>query len=255
MPMTNVQRDELRHCLDGQGASVLFATACGPLLYGFPHAGRYFDVRSVHLDAGEPVGHRMGLHETREWRQTRPECQVEWVSHELGKFVRLLQVNNGGAYEQLFSPHVVFETAALGELQAIARDMVSLQLFLHYRSFFHSQLKFFQNQRDKHSRHLLYLFRVGLTGIHLLETGQVVADLPTLAGYHERVAVMELMREIAHQTEVRSLRPYQRELESLSLRLEQMPNRARLPEQVAGRQAADDWLARMREGAATGTAI
>lgn len=254
MPMTDVQRDELRHCLAGESTRVLFATACGPLLYGFPNAGRYFDLRSVHLDAGEHLPHRMGLHETREWRQSRPECQVEWVSHELGKFVRLLQVNNGGAYEQLFSPHVVFETAARAELQAIASEMISLQLFLHYRGFYTSQVKFFHNQRDKHGRHLLYLFRVALSGIHLLETGAVVADLPSLARYHERVAVMELLREMEHHSEVRSLRPYLRELESLSARLDQMPNRARLPEQVAGRQAADDWLQGMREGTA-GTRI
>jgi predicted nucleotidyltransferase len=252
MPMTEIQRNELRHCLQAKPTRVLFATACGPLLYGFPQAGHYFDLRSVHVEAGDGASHRMGLQETREWRETRPECQVEWVSHELGKFVRLLQVNNGSAYEQLFSPHVVFETAALGELKELASEMVSLQLFLHYRSFYQSQLKFFHNQRDKHSRHLLYLFRVALTGIHLLETGQVVADLRSLAGYHERVAIMELLRDVEQHPEGRSLRPYLRELEALALRLDQMPNRARLREQVSGRDAADAWLAKVRTEMAAG---
>ena len=247
MQMTDIQRHELRHCVERKPAQVLFATACGPLLYGFPHQNRYFDLRSVHVDQGDALPRRGAMQETREWRESQGGSQVEWISHEVGKFVRLLQVNNGSAYEQLLSPHVVLETAALAELRELARQMVSQQLFLHYRGFFHSQLKFFYHQREKHARHLLYLYRVGLTGLHLMETGELVADLPMLASYHERATVMQLLREIESHGEVRNFKPFVREVEALADRLEQAPNRKRLPEQVPHRQEAEAWLERTRQ--------
>jgi predicted nucleotidyltransferase len=246
MQLTEFQHHELRACVQGKPSQVLFAAACGPLLYGFPHQSRYIDLRGVHLDPTHHLPCRGGMQETREWRETRGEVQIEWVSHEVGKFVRLLQVNNGGAYEQLFSPNVVAESAAFGELQALADQMLSQQLYVHYRSFFHSQLKFFLNQRDKHGRHLLYLYRVALTGIHLMEHGQLCASLPNLAHYHERATILQLLREMAEHGDVPVARTYLRELSALDERLSAAQSRTKLPEQVPNRDLAEAWLAKLR---------
>lgn len=250
MALTDIQRDELRIHVAAKPGRVLFATACGPLLYGFPHQERYVDLRSVHLDpraAGPDLGGRAGRQDTREWREQLGDFQIEWISHEVGKFVRLLQLNNGSAYEQLFSPNVVLETEALHELRELARRMMSLQLFLHYRSYFHSQLKCFLGQREKHGRHLLYLYRVALTGLHLAEHGQLCAELPALARFQERVAILQLLRDLAGHQEVRDFRPYLRELDALSERLDLDPGRGRLPDQVPHRAEAEAWLASLRE--------
>lgn len=242
MPMSTLERNELRACVAGQADQLLFATACGPQLYGFPCHARYVDLRSVHV--GSPL--ESSVTETREWREQRATVQVEWVSHEVGKFVRLLQVNNGSAYEQLFSPYEVYETEALGELRELGRAMVSLGLFEHYRTTFGRQLALFRGQRDRHGRHMLYLFRMALTGLHLAERGQILADLPTLARFHERIAVLELLDELAHSCDVREPAPYMRELESLARQLAGVRNAARLPERVPHHDRAEAWLARVR---------
>ena len=250
MQLSELQHHELRACVQGKPDQILFASACGPLLYGFPHQSRYIDLRGVHLDPAKHLPGRNGLQETREWRETRGEVQIEWVSHEVGKFVRLLQLNNGSAYEQLFSPNVVTGSGAFGELQDLANQMLSQQLFLHYRSFFHSQLKFFLNQRDKHGRHLLYLYRVALTGIHLMEHGSLCASLPLLARYHERVTVLQLLRELGAYGDVPVAKGYLRELAFLDERLGTVRNLARLPEQVPNRPLAESWLAELRAASA-----
>ncbi len=253
MALTEIQRDELRIHVAGKPDRVLFATACGPMLYGFPHHERYVDLRSVHLDpqpTGLDLGGRTGRQDSREWREQIGACQVEWISHEVGKFVRLLQLNNGSAYEQLFSPNLVLESEALHELRELARRMMSLQLFLHYRSFFHSQLKCFLGQREKHGRHLLYLYRVALTGVHLAEHGQLCAELPALARFHERVTVLQLLRELEGHQEVRDFRPFLRELDVLGDRLDAEPGRGKLPDQVPNRAEAEAWLMRLRAASA-----
>jgi predicted nucleotidyltransferase len=201
----------------------------------------------VHVEPGSAPQRSSGITATREWREHLPELQVEWVSHEIGKFVRLLQLNNGSAYEQLFSPFSVYETPALAELREIARAMLSQQLFLHYAAFFRQQLQLFRGQHDKHGRHVLYLCRVALTGLHLAERGQLLADLRELAQFHERVAVLALLDELDANTDVRDPRPYMRELEALGEHLASCGNPARLPELVPHRDVAEDWLRRLRE--------
>ena len=244
MTMTAFQRDELHACVVGKPDHILFATACGPLAFGFPRQARYVELRSVHVDPA-PEQSR-----SREWREQREHVQIEWLSHEVGKFVRLLQLNNGGAYEQLFSRYAVFETDALGELREIAQAMVSLQLVSHYRALFRQQLERFRGQRDKHGRHVLYLYRMALTGLHLLEQGQIWVDLPELARFHERVTVLQLLAELDRHANVSAPGPYLRELEALAEQLERAVNRARLPEWVPQRDQAEAWLAGVRACAA-----
>ncbi|MDB5097436.1 MAG: nucleotidyltransferase [Cyanobacteria bacterium RYN_339] len=238
MPAFATMTAGLRDCVTRKPEQILFATACGALLYGFPRQGRYVELRGVHADPAAS---------TREWRETQAEWQVEWTSHEVGKFVRLLQVNNGSAYEQLFSPYAVYETPALAELRELAQGMVSQQLVVHYHASFRRQLAAFLGQRELPGRHLLYLCRMALTGLHLAERGELLADLPLLARFHERVAVLRLLDELDQRPDVADAAPYLRELQALGEQLARRGNPAKLPEQVPGRDAAEAWLERMRE--------
>jgi hypothetical protein len=94
---------------------------------------------------------------------------------------------------------------------------------------------------------MLYLCRVALTGLHLAERGQLLSDLPLLARFHERVAVLRLLEELDRRPDVADQAPFMRELQALGEQLARCGNPAKLPEQVPGRDAAEAWLARMRE--------
>lgn len=50
----------------------------------------------------------------------------------------------------------------------------------HYRGFLHTQRKLFEKEEVKRAKTLLYAYRVALTGVHLLETGEVQTHLPAL---------------------------------------------------------------------------
>jgi predicted nucleotidyltransferase len=82
--------------------------------------------------------------------------------------------------EQLCSPLVVATTPAHAELRALGRRCVTRQHVRHYVGFAATQWRLFTEASPPRVKPLLYLYRVLLTGLHLLRTGDVQADLSVL---------------------------------------------------------------------------
>ncbi|MEU1150870.1 nucleotidyltransferase domain-containing protein [Streptomyces sp. NPDC005901] len=163
-----------------QSDPLLFATVSGAHLYGFPSRDSDVDLRGVHL---LPVADLVGLRgpdETRTKMWERDGVEMDLVTHDLRKFVRLMLRNNGYVLEQLLSPLVVHTTDAHAELVALAPAVLTSNHAHHYRGFAGTQWRLFE--KNGGLKPLLYTFRVLLTGIHLMRSGQLVADLPTLLG-------------------------------------------------------------------------
>ncbi|MEU9736358.1 nucleotidyltransferase domain-containing protein [Streptomyces sp. NPDC048002] len=159
---------------------VLFATVSGAHLYGFPSRDSDVDLRGVHLlSAADLVGLREPA-ETRSRMWDRDGVEMDLVTHDLRKFVRLMLRRNGYVLEQLLSPLVVHTTDAHRELAALAPGVLTAHHAHHYRGFANTQWRLFT--RTEELKPLLYTFRVLLTGIHLMRGGAVQAHLPTLLG-------------------------------------------------------------------------
>lgn len=158
----------------------LFVTVSGAHLYGFPSEDSDVDLRGAYL---LPLPDLVGLRKPEETRQVEADLagrEVDLVGHEAGKYLRLLCKNNGYILEQVFSPLVVLGQDFLDRLRPLARACVTRGCHHHYRGFLHQQLKMFEREPVKKAKTLLYAYRVVLTGIHLLETGEVQADLTRL---------------------------------------------------------------------------
>nr|WP_107097881.1 nucleotidyltransferase domain-containing protein [Streptomyces atriruber] len=157
---------------------LLFATVSGAHLYGFPSRDSDVDLRGVHL---LPVTDLVGLREPDETRSRmwdRDGVEMDLVTHDLRKFVRLMLRHNGYVLEQLLSPLVVHTTDAHAELVALAPDVLTSHHAHHYRGFANTQWRLFEKNGEL--KPLLYTFRVLLTGLHLMRAGTVAAHLPTL---------------------------------------------------------------------------
>src|SRR5581483_4768831 len=99
--------EALRRLVEGQGHAPLFVTVSGAHLYGFPSPDSDIDLRGCHL---LPLRDVVGLDvpdQTVERKLDHGGIEVELVSHDLGKYLRLLVKNNGYVLEQIFSPLVV----------------------------------------------------------------------------------------------------------------------------------------------------
>lgn len=157
-----------------------FWTVSGAHLYGFQSVDSDVDLRGCFL---APVRDLIGLRghtETVEPKGVVGGLEVEAVCHEAGKYLRLLTKHNGYVLEQIFSPLVVAGGEFLERLRPIAAKFVTRNCYHHYRGFIGTQRKLLAKEEPKKAKSLLYAYRVLLSGIHLLETGEVQAHLPTL---------------------------------------------------------------------------
>jgi predicted nucleotidyltransferase len=75
---------------------------------------------------------------------------------------------------------VVLTSPEHTELKEIARQCITKYHAHHYLGFAETQWKLFQKETPPKVKPLLYVYRVLLTGIHLMRTGEVEANLLTL---------------------------------------------------------------------------
>ena len=167
----------LQKQIDQHPYPLVFATISGAHLYGFPSADSDYDLRGVHLlPLAEVVGLKPG-HETVEKSGVYDGLEIDLVTHDARKFFTLLLRKNGYVLEQLLSPLVVHSTPEHEELKGLSQGCITRHHAHHYLGFAATQWKLFQKDHPPKVKPLLYVYRVLLTGIHLMRTGQVEANL------------------------------------------------------------------------------
>jgi uncharacterized protein len=232
---------------------LLFATISGAHLYGFPSPDSDYDLRGVHLlPLEEVVGLKTGQ-ETVEKSGVHDGLEIDLVTHDARKFFGLLLKKNGYVLEQVFSPLVVHTTPEHGELKEIARHCITRHHAHHYLGFSETQWRLFQKEDPPHVKLLLYVYRVLLTGIHLMRTGEVQANLELLNEEFKLPYIPELIERKVSGTEKGRLERadlgfHQREYERLRSELEQASQESKLPEAPNGMEGLNDLLVRVRLG-------
>jgi len=170
----------LRTIVAAQPYPLLFATISGAHLYGFPSPDSDFDLRGAHVLPLEKV---IGLDvhdETIQDSRIIDGLDMDIVSHDVRKFLGLLLKKNGYVLEQLFSPLIVHAAPQHAELKEIARGCITKHHSHHYFGFAETQWKLFLKESPRRVKPLLYVYRVLLTGIHLMRTGVIEANIVKL---------------------------------------------------------------------------
>lgn len=232
---------------------LVFATISGAHLYGFPSADSDFDLRGVHV---LPLSNVVGLdvkHETVEKSGVYDGIEVDLVTHDAKKFFGLLLKKNGYVLEQVFSPLIVYTTPQHEELKRIAADCITRHHSHHYLGFAETQWKLFRKENPARVKPLLYVYRVLLTGLHLMRTGEVEANLVRLNETFRLPYIPELIERKVSGTEKGTLEQadlklHEQEYERLRADLEQAHSVSKLPEQARGAGALNDLLVGIRLG-------
>lgn len=233
------------------GPVPLFATVSGAHLYGFASADSDVDIRGAFVRSLDSVL-GLGPHkDTWEIADTRDGLEVDWVAHDVLKFVTLMTKRNGYVLEQLYSPLVVLGGDWLDELRELGKASVIRPLYYHYRGFYHNQHKLIVAGQFT-AKAMLYAYRVLLTGIHVLRTAQIEANLPALLRSHPQDGV-ETLLELKRQGKEKALLAEDQlhfhlaALAELETRLDRAFQESPLPESVDNYEALSDYVVRVRK--------
>ena len=226
----------------------LFVTVSGAHIYGFNSPDSDVDLRGCHQLPLEAIVGLKSPVETIDRESIEDGVEVDIVSHDVGKYFRLLVKNNGYVLEQIFSPLVISGESFLEELRPIAGKCITRFHYHHYRGFFNTKLKMLDNEPQKKAKSLLYAYRVLLTGIHLMNHGRVETDIRKLYADHGLDFIPDL---IAQKVEEKITLPnldwdfHRQQLIDLEAKMETAFEASTLPEH-RDEQAVNDFLLRLR---------
>jgi len=232
-----------------QGPEPVFATISGAHLYGFASPDSDVDVRGAYL-----IGARQALgldppSETVTIVEATP-IDLDWVAHDLRKFVRMMVSHNGYVLEQLYSPLVVVDTPVAAELRELGRGCVTRRIVRHYQGFARGRRERL-TLPEPTVKHLLYAYRVYLAGIHVMRTGLIVSNLPTLDAHVRVPEIDELVARKRAGRETMQLAPSELDahalvLDRLEAALADAHEHSSLPEEPTTRRELDDLVVRAR---------
>jgi len=239
---------------------LLFVTISGAHLYGFASADSDYDLRGVHI---LPPAEVMGLGEPRETievmrkPETPQDIELDLVTHDVKKFMLLMLRKNGYVLEQLYSPLVVHTTPEHEELRNLGAGCITRHHSHHYLGFARTQWSLFQKEDPPRVKPLLYVYRVLLTGICLMRTGRIEANLLKLNTRElcgEGFPLPQIDELIARKVEgaersrlaAADLAFHESEYNRLKARLEQAAEQSSLPEGPSAKDAMSDLLLRVR---------
>ena len=247
--------EQLGQIIKNQPYPLMFVTISGAHLYGFPSADSDYDLRGVHV---LPAAEVLGLNPPKETieQSQKPinpgDIDLDMVTHDIRKFMLLMLKKNGYVLEQLYSPLVLHTTPEHEELKAIARGCITRHHNHHYLGFARTEWELFRKEDPPRVKPLLYIYRVLLTGIHLMQTGQIEANLLRLnenfrLGYLDELIAHKVNgqeRAILNQAD---LSFHEQEYHRLTTELEQAGEKSFLPEQPTAKDALHDLLLRVRK--------
>jgi hypothetical protein len=128
------------------------------------------------------------------------ECDLTLTEARQG--LQLLVNGNGNLLERLLSGFQLYPGPELHAAAGLARAASRAASARHYRGSSAACAASTSAAEKPRAKTLLYAYRVALTGIHLLRTGEVIADLRELAprlGYPEALALVQIKVEGAEK--------------------------------------------------------
>jgi uncharacterized protein len=161
-----------------KGPRAIFACISGAHLYGFASPDSDVDLRGAYM---LPASELLGLHPADETMTLVDQSRIDldWVGHDIRKFARLMTQHNGYVLELLYSPLTVVDSPAFFELRELGKGCITRPTVRHYLGFAKGRRKRI-HEPEPTVKHLLYAYRVLLSGIHLMQAGEVVANINVL---------------------------------------------------------------------------
>lgn len=220
----------------------------GAHAYGFPSPDSDLDLKAIHVaKTAELLGLEIPA-QTFDRAEVIEGVEIDYTSNELAYALSGILQGNGNFLERVLGTTVPHASPLLDELRPIARRALSRRVHRHYRGFAQSQWRLVE--KEPSAKKLLYVLRTSLTGIHLLETGELETDLGQIMDRYEIGDARELV-ERKRAGERVGLDPslieaWRPRVLALFTRLDSARESSLLPEAPANAPEVSNWLIDVR---------
>ncbi|MEZ4320710.1 MAG: nucleotidyltransferase domain-containing protein [Myxococcota bacterium] len=216
--------------------------------YGFPSVDSDLDLKGIHVAPTEALLGLTRPTDAHDRLEVFEGTECDLTTHEIGRALSLLLKGNGNVLERLASPYQLVASDVLTELRAWMPDLLSRRCHGHYAGYLQGMRR--EHARDGRVKSLLYAYRVALTGIHVLRTGEVEANLPVLARTYG-VDGLDALIERKRSAERGTLDPGEEVshllvLDRLGAELDAARDSSPLPEHPGLAPELDGWLVELR---------
>lgn len=174
----------------------LWVALTGAHAYGFPSPDSDVDLKGCFVTPADSLlgikAPKLSIDFLGDWEGRETDLTL----NELGKCASLLLSGNGNMVERFLGPFQVLTTPLGHRLAALARGSLSQRVARHYHGFFRGMCResgVEAKAGGRTAKRMLYAYRVSLTGIHLLRTGEVVTNVRPLAEQHGFSRVVDLI--------------------------------------------------------------
>ncbi len=217
--------------------------------YGFPSHDSDVDLKGIHL---APARALLGLEVPRETHDALLDfegVEHDLTTHEAQKALGLLLRGNGNMLERILSPLQLVESDDTRALAELASGSLSTRFFGHYRGYFAGMRR--EHETRRQAKSLLYTYRVALTGVHLLRTGELRADVLANAAEYGEGGLEELVAFKRERGEKATIDPaldatHRARWPHLEAMLEEARAASPLPAEPRNAAALGEWLIERR---------
>jgi hypothetical protein len=209
---------------------LLFATVSGSHAYNFAGPASDYDIQGVHV---LPLEHICGLDPHKDETIEEREMGIDSVTHDIRKFVLLLLKGNGNALEALYSFLVIYTTPEHQMLMNLAENCITKQVANHYLGMAFNQQK---RMKANDIKRYLHIYRCLLMGIHIMETGKILMDVPALADSYHKPYIHQLIAWKKQGFDFipdNSVKDQEKEIEQVKTVLIETRDKSHLPEKVS----------------------
>lgn len=171
----------------------LVISLSGAHAYGFPSPDSDFDLKAIHI---APARELLGLGpvpKSAERMATIDGVEVDYSSNEIQHVLKSILTGNGNYIERILGHLQPWVGEDLESLKPLVKACLCKNVHRHYQGFARQQLKEWEKTGFKVAKKLLYVIRTTMTGIHVLETGELVTDVTMLIDRYNLTGLAELI--------------------------------------------------------------
>jgi|FLOH01.1.fsa_nt_gi uncharacterized protein len=170
----------------------IFLMLSGSHNFGFPSSNSDLDIKGVFV---RPTDDIVGFGRVSPVYEYKEGELYDIALDEIGHNIGLVANSNGNRIEWPHSNLIIHESPEFPEYKKlIMNSSVSRQLFNHYSNFARDTYSDTKTNKKGVKRDL-YTIRVYMTGIHALETGELVTDVNILNQQHQLPIVNQMIIE------------------------------------------------------------